>query len=254
MSSALLNVLIGLVTTVLSGGGVWLWNRTKQIRTLNRKAAFFGLGDNAPCVIVMNEKYNKPGSTAQNDVHALVEVAMLARELGSPVEIRRAHDYQGSNGASTEFCIGGPTGGSNPRTGGHMAAHLPGVSILPFAADDADSLAFSIGDEHFRCEFGRREYAIVAKFRPDPAVGPVFIICGHTSIANRAAVHFLQRRYRELASSVETTERFCLVIKVDGMETYGFQGATLERDVTRIAFTQPSSPRRPAPHMQEPQT
>ncbi|MFI0409521.1 hypothetical protein [Actinomadura sp. 3N508] len=235
MSAALLNVLIGLVTSVLSGGGVWLLNRARQARTLNRKAAFFGLGGGAPCVVVMNDKYNKPGTTAQDDVHALVEIAMLARELGSPVTIRQAREFRESNGSSTEFCIGAPSGGSNPRTGGHLAAHLPGVTIMPVSHDE-DSMAYVVGGERFRLEHGQRARALVAKFRPDPDSRPVFLICGQTALTNRAAVHFLQRRHRELAGSLENPEQFCLVIRVDAMETYGYQSATLERDVSRAAF------------------
>lgn len=235
MSAALLNVLIGIVTSILSGGGVWLWNRAKRARTLHRKAAFFGLEGGAPCVVVMNDKYSKPGSMDQHDVHALVEVAMLGRELGSPVSIRRWQEFQESNGASTEFCIGGPLGNSNPRTGGHLAAHLPGVTIQPFGPGE-DSLAFQVDGERFRCTPGRREHALVAKFRPDPASRPIFVVCGQTSLANRAAVHFLQRRHRDLAGSLETAERFCLIVRVDAIETYGFQAAALERDVTRTAF------------------
>ncbi|RFS85797.1 hypothetical protein D0T12_12525 [Actinomadura spongiicola] len=252
MSAVLLNVLIGLVTSVLSGGGVWLLNHVKQARKLHRTAVFFGLEGGAPCVVVMNDKADKPGSTAHDDVHALVEIAMLGRELGSPVVIRGAHEFHESNGTRTEFCIGGPEGGSNPRTGGHLAAHLPGVTLTPFSAD-VDRLALVVGGERFRCARGQQERALVAKFRPDPASRPVFLICGHTSLANRAAVHFLKSRHNELAASVESLEQFCLIIKVDAIPTYGFQAATLERDVTRAAFAA-IEPRRPLPQIQEPQT
>ncbi|MFI0368564.1 hypothetical protein ACH35V_11820 [Actinomadura sp. 1N219] len=227
--------MIGLVTSVLSGGGVWLLNRAKHARTLHRKAAFFGLEGGAPCVVVMNDKYSKTGSTAQDDVHALVEIAMLGRELGSPVAIRQAREFREGNGSSTEFCIGGPSGGSNPRTGGHLAAHLPGVTILPYGDGD-DSTAFLIGGEKFRYERGRRERALVAKFRPDPDSRPVFLISGQTALSNRAAVHFLKRRHRDLAESLESAERFCLIIRADDIETYGHEAATLERDVTHAAF------------------
>ncbi|RKS75081.1 hypothetical protein BZB76_3609 [Actinomadura pelletieri DSM 43383] len=252
MSAVLLNVLIGLVTSILSGGGVWLLNRVKQARRLQRKAVFFGLEGGAPCVVVMNDKASGPGSTAHDDVHALVEIAMLGRELGSPVDIRKAREFHESNGTRTEFCVGGPEGGSNPRTGGHLAAHLPGVTLTPFTSDE-DRLAFVVDGETFRCARGQQERALVAKFRPTPGSRPVFIICGHTSLANRAAVHFLKSHDNELAASVESVEQFCLIIKVDAIPTYGFQAATLERDVTRAAFA-PGESRRPEPHMQEPQT
>ncbi|WP_131738584.1 hypothetical protein [Actinomadura roseirufa] len=240
MSGLLFNILIGLVTSVISGGGVWLWERGKRTRSLHRKAAFFGLEGGAPCVVVMSDKYSKPGSVARHDVHAVVDVVMLGRELGSPVSIRRGREFTESNGARTEFCIGGPISDANPRTGGHLATYLPGVTLLPYGPGP-DSMAFLIGGERFRCDRRHQERALVAKFRPDPASRPIFVVCGHTSIANRAAVHFMTHRYQELARALESAERFCVVIKLDAIETYGYEAASLERDVTLAAFTAAAS-------------
>lgn len=43
MPEILINVVVGLTTTVVSGSSVWAWQKIRGIRALNRKAAFFGL-------------------------------------------------------------------------------------------------------------------------------------------------------------------------------------------------------------------
>lgn len=235
MSAELLNILIGLVTTVISGASVWLWERGRQARSQHRKARFFGLENGTSCVVVMNDKYSMPGSTAHDDVYALVEIAMLARNMDSEVSIRPARELVEGVGGRTEFCIGGPIADSNPRTGAHLAMYLPGVKIVPFSTD-TESMAFVVGKDRFRCERSHRERALVAKFRPITGSQPVFVVCGHTALANRAAVHFLTNRYQELARAVESEERFCVVILVDAIEAYGHEAASVERDVTRSAF------------------
>src|SRR6516225_8751279 len=123
VSSVLANIAIGLVTSVIGGGAVWLWQRARNVRTLRRKERFFGIEPGGTCLIVMNNKYNMPGSTHHNDVHAMIEIATLASSIGSAVLIESCNDFQGVNGNRTEFCIGGPA--SNPRTAAHVAAHLP---------------------------------------------------------------------------------------------------------------------------------
>ena len=127
MSSALLNITIGLATSIIGGGSVWLWQRVRNARLLRRKEIFFGLEPGGTCLIVMNNKANMVGSTHHHDVQAMIEIAALAGGVGSLVLIESCNEFHGINGDRTEFCIGGPGGGSNPRTGGHLAAHLPSV-------------------------------------------------------------------------------------------------------------------------------
>jgi hypothetical protein len=233
--SVIVNIVIGLATSVISGALVWLWERGKRGRALARKARFFGVAPGKPCLIVMNSKYDSPRSAAHQDVQAMIEVATLAGELGSEVTVTSSADFQGSNGESTEFCVGGPLAGSNVRTGGHLAAYVPGVAIHPFDTSQ-DSAAFVIGGRTYRFDRGNHEYALVVKFRPAEATGSVILICGQSATANRAAIAFLKRAYRELMESVASVEQFCLVVKVAGIATYGHLGTSLERDESGAAF------------------
>ncbi|MET9998626.1 hypothetical protein ACIPM5_29085 [Streptomyces microflavus] len=233
--SVIVNVLVGLATSLIGGACVWLWERSKRSRTVRRKAAFFGVVPGETCVIIIGNKHNLPDVTNRKDVRAIIEVATLAGQLGCDVVTESSNEYRGSNDARTEFCIGGPLGDANVRTGGHLAAHLPGVSILPYS-QEAESAAFVVGGHRYLFEKGRLEYSLVAKFTPPESTHPVFLVCGHSSLANQAAIHYLKRHYRDVARSLNSLDRFCILIKVPDIGTYGFQAAALERDITRVAF------------------
>lgn len=234
MSAVVFNIVIGLVTSLLSGGSVWAWHRTAIATAVRRKVAFFGLAPGTTCLIVMNNHWQKPGSTSHNDVYAMIEVAALAHETGCPIMVLPADQLRESNGDRTEFCIGGPT--SNPRTAGHMAANLPGVKDLSEAGGLGPG-ALLVGGEQFRFERGRLEHALVARFTPPGSSRSVILISGHRSINNRAAIHFLTREYRNLSKSVASIEQFCLVLRIDASDTYGHQATELVADVTTAAFT-----------------
>ncbi|TVZ79984.1 hypothetical protein FB157_13031 [Streptomyces sp. BK340] len=227
--------MIGLVTSLLGGGFVWLWERAKRTRAVNRRAAFFGVLPGQTCLIVLGSKYNAPGTAHYRDVRAVVELTLLAGELGCEVAVE-AGGFRGSNGDRTEFCVGGPAGDSNIRTGGHLAAHLPGVTIRPYLGSRQDSVAIEVGGEKFLLDRGTQEYALVAKFTPTESSRPVFLVCGQTSMANLAAIHFLRRAYARVATELSSLERFCILIKISDIGTYEFHRAELERDVTAAAF------------------
>ncbi|WP_323369504.1 hypothetical protein [Streptomyces alkaliterrae] len=235
IQSVLANIAIGLVTSLLGGAFVWLWERAKRIRAENRRAAFFGVRPGQRCLIVVGDKYNSPGTAHRRDVRAVVELALLAGELGCDVSVESG-DFRGGNGDRTEFCVGGPAEGVNARTGGHLAAHLPGVVIHAYDGTAPDSVAIEVGTEKFLFDRGNEEYALVAKFTPAESASPVFLVAGQTSVANLAAVHFLRREYRRVAGQLSSVERFCVLIKVSGIGTYEFHRATLEREVTTAAF------------------
>src|SRR5690606_38773854 len=145
-------------------------------------------------------------------------------------------DFRGGNGDRTEFCVGGPIGGANIRTGGHLAAHLPGVVIHPYDGTHPDSVAIEVGGEKFLFDQGNQEYTLVAKFTPVESVCPVFLVAGQTSMANLAAIHFLRREYAQVARQLSSVERFCVLVKVSDIRTYEFHRARLEREVTAAAF------------------
>ena len=235
MSSAFLNIVIGLVTSVIGGACVWAWQRVQGASRLRRKERFFGLEPRGTCLIVMNNKAGLTGSTSHHDVQAMIELATLASGVGTSVVIESCDDFQGINGDRTEFCIGGPSGGSNPRTGGHLAAHLPGVAIR--AEPDRRVLpAIVAGDQEFHWRRGEHDYALVAKFTPPGSSRPVIIISGQTALSNRAAVYFLKREYISLSKSLGSVDRFCIVIGVPAVGTYGYQAAELAADLSAIAF------------------
>ncbi|MGW0148708.1 hypothetical protein ACWDVU_24215 [Streptomyces sp. NPDC003333] len=227
--------MIGLVTSLLGGGFVWLWERLKRARAVNRRAAFFGVRPGETCLIVLGNKHNAPGTAAYRDVRAVIELTLLIGELGCKASVESG-DFRGGNGDRTEFCVGGPVGGANARTGGHLAAHLPGVTFHPYDRTRPESVAIEVGGEKFLFDRGNQEYALVAKFTPAESSRPVFLVSGQSSVANLAAIHFLRREYARVAERLPSVERFCLLISVSDIGTYEFHRATLERDVTTAAF------------------
>ncbi|MFE4718830.1 hypothetical protein ACFRLW_20775 [Streptomyces sp. NPDC056728] len=235
MQSVIENIAIGLVTSLLGGGFVLLWERAKRARVVNKRAAFFGVRPGQTCLFVLGNKHNSPGTAHYRDVRAIVELALLAGELGCLVSVEPG-DFRGGNGDRTEFCVGGPTGGANLRTGGHLAAHLPGVFIHPYEGSGPDSVAIEVGGEKFLFDRGNHEYALVAKFTPAESACPVFLVAGQTSMANLAAIHFLRREYAQVARRLSSVKRFCVLIKVSDIGTYEFHHAKLEREVTAAAF------------------
>lgn len=230
-----MNVAIGLVTSVLSGGLVWLWQRGKVIRAVHRRARFFGLSPGETCIVVMNNRWDKPGSTSHHDVQAMVEAVVLAHGVGCSVSVRSSDEFREGNDEFVEFCIGGPEGGSNVRSGGHLTRNLPGVVIRPFSRR-RDSLAIIVDGERFLRDRGNIEYAIAAKFTPPGATRPVILICGQSAITNHAAIYFLSHSYHEISKLVVNIDRFCLIVRVDAIGTYGFRGGFLARDVSVVAF------------------
>jgi hypothetical protein len=107
-------------------------------------------------------------------------------------------------------------------------------------------MAIVVGGESFLRQRGREEHVLVAKFRPPGARRPVFVICGQTPVTNHAAMVFLRRSHRRLARELAGTDRFCVVLRVESIPTYGAHAAVLARDVSAAAFA-PRPGVRPAP-------
>jgi hypothetical protein len=177
-----------------------------------------------------------------HDVYAMIEVATLAASTGSPVSVESCNDFQGLNGNRTEFCLGGPGGGSNPRTGAHLAAQLPGVRTQ---VAGTRPLTYEIGGRLYRCSPGTEEFALVAKFTPDGSTRPVILICGQTALSNRAAVSYLKREHRALARTLPDLRRFALMLQVTASDAFGHEAAAVAADVTAAAFAPVLVPARP---------
>jgi hypothetical protein len=233
VSSALANIALGLITSVVGGAVVWLWQRLAVRRSRRAKERFFGLARGTGCLIIFNNAAGRRGAMHHHDVYAMIEVATLAASTGSPVSVESCNDFQGVNGSRTEFCLGGPGGGSNPRTGAHLAAHLPGVRTH---VAGTRPLTYEIGGRIYSCSPGSEEFALVAKFTPDGSTRPVILICGQTALSNRAAVSYLKREHRALARTLPDLRRFALMLQVTASDAFGHEAAALEADVTGSAF------------------
>lgn len=233
MSAVLANILIGLVTSVLSAGSVWTWQRARRISVLRRRTAFFGLDPGRTCLIVMNNHWQKPGSTSHNDVQTMIEIAALAYEAGCPISVLPVDDLHESNGDRTEFCIGGP--GSNSRATTYLASYLPGVEWRPFDKKPGSGTIIVAG-RRYPFEHGRTEHALVAKFTPPQSSSPVILISGQRSIDNRAAINLLKRSYQNLSKTIASLDRFCLIVRINSSDSYGYQAAEIVADATAAAF------------------
>ncbi|WP_186459521.1 hypothetical protein [Saccharopolyspora dendranthemae] len=66
---------------------------------------------------------------------------------------------------------------------------------------------------------------------------PAFVICGQTSIANRAAARYLDAEFQRLKRAHGLRRRFCVLLRVIEPESYGPSVVELVRDVTTEAFT-----------------
>ncbi|CAL9477047.1 hypothetical protein GCM10010261_29960 [Streptomyces pilosus] len=235
LAGALGDLVLGLLASCLSGLAVWLWQRGRHNRDLRLRMRVVGARPGDTCLIVMNNKYGAPGTTHHHDVQAMIEAAVLSHGLRCEVEVVRSDDFRGGNGEKPEFCIGGPLG-SNVRSAGHVAHSLPGVTFHPYDHPD-HPLAIEAGGVCHRRDSGNEEYVLLAKFTAPGGERPVVLICGQTALTNHAAAYFLRRSYRRIADTVASTDRFCLLLKVPSIGTYGFQGVVLERDLTDVAFT-----------------
>ncbi|WP_155055776.1 hypothetical protein [Streptomyces blattellae] len=234
LAGAIGDLMLGLLASCLSGLAVWLWQRGRHNRDLRVRMRVVGVRPGDTCLIVMNNKYGAPGTTHHHDVQAMIEAAVLSHSLRCEVEIVRSDDFRGSNGDKPEFCIGGPLG-SNVRSAGHLAHSLPGVLFHPYTHPD-HPLAIEADGERYRWVRRNEGYALLAKFTAPGGSRPVLLICGQSAVTNHAAAYFLRHSYRRIADTVSSTERFCLLLKVPSIGTYGFQGVTLERDLSDTAF------------------
>ncbi|HZD72257.1 MAG TPA: hypothetical protein VFA45_26075 [Actinomycetes bacterium] len=250
MSSVLINIVVGLITSVISGTAVWTGQRLLALRRRQRAAVFFGVraGERCRLVIYRTPWQPSPDSMRHADVQALVDLAVLLRELGAEPEVVPFDQLAEGPGHQTEFCIGGPT--VNARTQTHLARYLPGVTMRPWDRTRRDSIAIVVGEQQFLHNPplgpGRTEqeqvYAVLARFVPPSGDHPVFVISGQTALANRGAVQFLtrpgnQRQLRRLADGDATGGgRFCLVVQVASPRVYGHQLVEVASDATAAAF------------------
>lgn len=234
--SVIENFIVGITTSIITAIAVWLWNKIRQSRTLNRKAAFFGLKPKEQCFAVMNQYHQNVNTMSHADVQTLVEVVKLAEKIDAELKVSISEQFLEPPGSVTEFCLGGPY--SNQRTKIHLVNFLQGVRFNPYMPGDPDNIAILIKGQKFQYERGQSEYAILARFYPEHKSYPVILVSGQTARSNQGAVHYLLENYdRVLRKQFGDEQQFCLLIKLRSPITYGYKSARLERDLTNTAFT-----------------
>jgi hypothetical protein len=214
LSAVILNIVVGLMTSLISGGSVWAWGRARVTRRQRERARFFGLS---------------PGDTGR------IVAPKLMRDLKADLDVVSSGEGAYGIGDLTEFCVGGPT--ANVRMQSHLARFLPGVSIRSFAPDSPESAAIVAAGQEFLRERDSREYVLVAKVRPLDGGHPLFLICGQTAITNRAAVSYLRDHYRRISSAYGAGQNWCVVLRVVAPSVYGHQMTELAADVSASAFS-----------------
>jgi len=235
LSAVVLNIVVGLMTTLISGGSVWAWGRARVTRRQRERARFFGLSPGDTCRIVAPQAFGAPRTISRHDVFSIVELAKLIRDLRADLDVVGSGEGTYGVGDLTEFCVGGPT--ANMRMQSHLARFLPGVSIHSFAADSPKSAAIITAGQEFLREPDSREYVLVAKVRPPDGGQPLFLICGQTGITNRAAASYLRDNYAAISSAHAARESWCVVLRVMAPSVYDHQMTELAADVSATAFT-----------------
>ena len=235
LSAVILNIVVGLITSLISGGSVWAWGRARVTRRQRERARFFGLSPGDTCRIVAPQAFGAPRTISQHDVFSIVELAKLMRDLRADLDVVGSGEGTYGVGDVTEFCVGGPT--ANVRMQSHLARFLPGVSIRSYASDSQKSGAIVAAGQEFLRERDSREYVLVAKARPPDRGQPLFLICGQTGITNRAAASYLRDNYRSISSAHGAGENWCVVLRVVAPSVYGHQMTELAADVSASAFS-----------------
>jgi hypothetical protein len=244
MTDIAVNVLVGLVTSLVTAAAVWSWQRVRRARVLRRRAALLGVTPGAPVTIVSTPWWRDERRTATPDLQAVVVLAVAVTELGGRVTVRPAPEVRGVNRDHVELCLGGPY--ANPRAAAYLAAYLPGVTVRPYDAADPATLAIEVGGREFAWEHDVREHVLVARFVPAGTRYPVLLVAGQTAVTNHAAADFLVRQYRTLQRTVTDPERFCVVLAVHRPDVYGPESAGVVMDASDVAF-EPATAATPAP-------
>ncbi|NBE53259.1 hypothetical protein [Streptomyces boluensis] len=239
MNDDVRNIVLGVIATGVATAIGWFARTYVWRRRLRRRQRFFGLPDNADCLLVVNQSAGSAGgwTVARRDVFALLELYALIKDCGANVQIVAHDGIQQGFGERTEFCVGGPV--SNQRMAAHLRSLLPGVEVNTDSAPGPDRGAIRVGGEWYRWERGATEHVLLARLtagQAGPDARPVFLASGQHSNTNHAAVRYLARNHGKLIRKYGDAS-FCLVLKVINPDAYGPDVVELTADVTRAALT-----------------
>ncbi|MGD1949992.1 MAG: hypothetical protein ACFB14_10135 [Leptolyngbyaceae cyanobacterium] len=233
--SVIENFTVGVITSIITGLAVWSWAKLRTSQLLNRRSAFFGIAPKENCLIVINHDPRNQNAMAMGDVGTLIEMVRLVDTINGKATIAKFDRILEPAGTTTEFCIGGPS--SNQRIHVHLANFLPGIVFNDYIADNPDSLAILTKDRTYHYKKDQDEYAILARFFPEPDAYPVILICGQTSKANHGAVHYLVKAHDGyLRKTFGNRRPFCVVVKLRSPLTYGVRSVQFVEDISKVAF------------------
>jgi hypothetical protein len=235
LSAVILNIVVGLITSLIGAGSVWVWGRARVTRRQRERTLFFGVSPGDTCRIVAPQAFGSPRTISKHDVFSIVELAKLMRDLRADLDVVGSGEGTYGVGDLTEFCIGGPA--ANMRMQSHLARFLPGVSVPSSAPESQQPTAILAAGQEFLRERDAREYVLVAKVRLPDGGHPLFLICGQTSITNRAAASYLRDNYRRISSVHGNGNNWCVVLSVVAPSVYGHQMTELAADVSASAFS-----------------
>ncbi len=238
MDEDILNIVLGLAATAISGVAGWFVRSYVWRRQLRRRQRFFGLPEGSECLLVVPQEAGTAAhGVARHDAFALLELSALIKECGAHADIL-AHDAARQGfGIRTEFCVGGPV--ANRRTQAHLRSMLPGLEIDTGEGGRRGDNTFTVGGEAYPLRKGEVEYAVLARLTGPEGGRPVFLACGQRPVDNQAAIRYLARHHARLTRRHGPDGAFCLLLKVVNSEAYGPDVTELVADVTRAASTAP---------------
>ena len=240
------DLLINLLASIIAGTAVWLAGFVLRRRKLSRERAFFGLTAGASCLLVVSRHASSPRefSVHRRDVAALVELATIARECGARADRVGENQPTGEIGRLTEFCVGGPSGGS-PRSATHVRTILRGVTYEVFD-EEKRRLSFTVGGNEYVLS-PENSYVLIARFWGSAGGRPVFFIGGLSAGSNLAGARYLGAHHSALARTYGTDRPFALVLRIVEPDSYGTDFTELVADVSDVAFEPVSLPARTRP-------
>lgn len=230
MPSTIQDLLIGLITSVITGFAVWFWERFRRTFDLTRKSSFFGIRPGESCLVVMNHNPRGRELLSHGDVETVVEIVKIICEIDGEVTIAAFDKALEPAGDITEFCIGSPA--SNERTEVHIRNFMQDISNNPYSKDSPDSLAILIAGEIYRYKYQEMEYAVLAKIVPNQYSHPVFLVSGQSSRGNQASIYFLAKNYKTVLWDKYKYNSFCLLLRIREPRLYGYKSVELVKDLT----------------------
>src|SRR3984893_13534896 len=105
LSAVILNIVVGLMTSLISGGSVGAWGRARVTRRQRERARFFGLSPSDTGRIVAPQAFGAPRTIAKHDVFSIVELAKLMRDLKADLDVVGSGEGTYGMGVVTEFCV-----------------------------------------------------------------------------------------------------------------------------------------------------